>query len=154
MADVMEQTEELSSLDKELIFAYTSYQNACHYCFESHKAIAQSYGLEPRQFEQLVEDLDSSDLSARLKSVLRFVEKLSHNPSRVVAADIEGLAREGYSEEAIMDIISVCALAHYMNRFVDGQGVDITSEGVKQVGPAVAQENAYAAVLKHLEELT
>ncbi|BFM18069.1 hypothetical protein R50073_42520 [Maricurvus nonylphenolicus] len=153
MVDVMSDTEELSKLDKELIFTFTSYQNACHFCFESHKAVAQAYGMDQEQFAQIVEDIEAADIEPRLKTVFAFVQKLSNSPSKIVESDVEGLSSAGYSEAAVVDIISVCSLANYMNRFVDGLGVDITSEQAQQMGAAMLQGDGYDMMRQHVEGL-
>jgi len=150
MVDVMLETDELSKLDKELIFTFTSYQNACHFCFESHKAVAQAYGMDQEQFSRIVEDIEGADIDKKLKTVLMFVQKLSNSPSKIVEADVERLTGAGYSETAVMDIISVCSLANYMNRFVDGLGVDITTEQAQQMGAVMIQVDGYELMRQNI----
>jgi uncharacterized peroxidase-related enzyme len=151
VADVMEPTEELSRLDRELIFAYTSYHNACHFCFESHRAVARVFGVDEEKFARIVEDPDSADLEPRLKVALRFAARLTNTPSKILESDVAQLTAEGLSEEAVMDVISVCALANYMNRFVDGLGVDITDEQASEIGPDMAADDSYRKLLMHLK---
>lgn len=153
IADVMAESHELSKLDKETIFAYSSFQNACDYCFESHKAVAHAYGLDESIFEQIVADLNSANIDERLKAVLRFVQKLSRIPSRIVEPDLQAVMAEGFSERAVVDIVSVCALANYMNRFVDGLGVAATREQARQMGFDMASDDAYDQMLANIEGL-
>jgi uncharacterized peroxidase-related enzyme len=153
MADVMAESKELSVGDKELIFAFTSYQNACHFCFESHKVIAENHGLDQNTFEHILENLDGAAIEERLKAVLNFVKKLSNNPSRIVKSDVFSVINQGFSEEAVMDVISICALANYMNRFVDGFGVDITKEQTESLRQQEASSDNYDRLLIHLDRL-
>ena len=153
IADVMDETEELSKLDKETVFAFSSFQNACTYCFESHKAVAHACGLDELVFDQMVADLTSANIDQRLKAMLSFVQKLSRTPSRMVESDAQALITEGFSEEAVMDIVSVCALANYMNCFVDGLGVGATREQTKQGSLELVADDAYRQLLAHFEGL-
>lgn len=149
--DVMSATEEVSLADKELIFAFTSYQNACHYCFESHLQMAQAYGIPEATFERITQDLDQADIDPRMKAVLKFVEKLSNNPSRIVGSDLKLLEEHGLSEAASLDIICVCALANYMNRFVDGSGIDTTTEQARENGLQCTARGGYRSTVEYLQ---
>jgi len=151
--DVMSATDELSLAEKELIFAFTSYQNACHYCFESHLQMARAYGISEVTFEQITQDLDQADIDPKTKAALKFVEKLSNNPSRIVKADLRALQDQGFSEAASLDIISVCAMAHYMNRFVDGSGIDTTTEQARDNGQQFTARGGYHSTVEFLKTL-
>ncbi|MGH8033899.1 MAG: carboxymuconolactone decarboxylase family protein [Lysobacterales bacterium] len=153
IADVMDETDELSKLDKETVFAFSSFQNACTYCFESHKAVAHACGLDESVFDQIVADLNSANIDQRMRVMLSFVQKLSRTPSRIVESDVQALIAEGFSEEAVMDIVSVCALANYMNCFVDGLGVAATREQAKQGSLELVADDAYRQLLAHFESL-
>ena len=139
MADVMAPNDALSSQDKELIFSYCSYLNACSYCFDSHKAVAAAYGADAEILQQLAEDIEGADIPAALKQAMKFVKKLTETPSKIVAADISALMEAGYEEQTTIDIVSICCMANFMNRFVNGLGVGASSEEADAIGLAIAK---------------
>ncbi len=88
-----------------------------------------------------VRDLESSALTEPEKSLLRFVRKVNHRRESIQDADIAALHEQGFSDEAIYDAISVCALFNFYNRWVDGSGVsDLPAEAYQQTGKRMARD--------------
>ena len=54
--------------------------------------------------------------------LLRYVGKLTSNPSKITPADAEAVLAAGWDERALHDAVAVCALFNMMNRLVDGLG--------------------------------
>lgn len=52
-----------------------------------------------------------------------YVRKLTESPSSVTDLDARVVFDAGFSEDALFDAISVCALFNFMNRMVEGCGV-------------------------------
>lgn len=57
--------------------------------------------------------------------MLRYVERLTRAPATVTKADIEALRGAGFEDSAILDICQVAAYFAFVNRMVDGLGVEI-----------------------------
>ena len=57
------------------------------------------------------------------KALFMFVAKVNHEHSQLTLADIEEARRAGWSDEALYDATSVCALFNFYNRWIDGTGV-------------------------------
>jgi uncharacterized peroxidase-related enzyme len=112
-----------SVAERELIAAYVSGLNACDYCHGVHTAAAQAFGVDEQLVAGLLDDLDTAPVEARMKPVLRYVRKLTHTPSRMTAADAEAVFAAGWDERALHDAVSVCALFNFMNRLVEGLGI-------------------------------
>lgn len=109
--------------ERELIAAYVSSQNACGFCFGSHAVISENFGIEEDVIAAMVEDVDGAAIDAKMKPVLHYVAKLTKEPSRIVQADAQAVLDAGWSERALFDAVSVCALFNFMNRIVEGMGV-------------------------------
>ena len=77
----------LTVQERELIAAYVSGLNACSFCYRGHKAIAENFGVSEGLIDQLVADLESVELPAKLKAALIYVRKLTQSPSRLTQAD-------------------------------------------------------------------
>src|SRR5919201_1842541 len=112
-----------SVAERELIAAYVSGLNACRYCHGVHRATAQAFGVEEALVGALLDDVDAAPVDARLKPVLRYVGKLTRTPSRMTLADAEVVFAAGWDERALHDAVSVCALFSFMNRLVEGLGI-------------------------------
>jgi uncharacterized peroxidase-related enzyme len=112
-----------SVAERELIAAYVSGLNACGYCHGVHTATARALGVDEGVVARLLDAVDGAPVEARMKPVLRYVRKLTQTPSRIMAADAEAVFAAGWDERALHDAVSVCALFNFMNRLVDGLGI-------------------------------
>lgn len=56
--------------------------------------------------------------------MLDFVVKLTMEPGRVEAGDLDLLRAHGFDDFAISDIVQVTGLFAYYNRLADGLGID------------------------------
>jgi len=110
--------------DRELIFAYCSALNDCHYCHGGHAQTTLLLGAAQDVFEKLRVDIEQAPVDAKLKPILRYVKKLTETPSRIAPADAEAVYAAGWSHEAFLQAIALCALANFMNRLVEGTGIE------------------------------
>ena len=113
----------LTAAEREIIAAYVSGLNACSFCYRGYKAIAEIFGVEEGLIDKLVEDLDSAEISQKMKAALAYARKLTETPSKMVQADAETLYAAGWEEAALMNIVEVTAVFAMYNRIADGTGV-------------------------------
>ena len=92
----------------------------------------------------LLKNFEAAEVDAKMKPVLRYVRKLTVTPSEMSEADAQGIFAAGWDERALHDAVSVCALFNFMNRFVDGLGIQagpdyfrLASERLSKGGYAV-----------------
>ena len=76
----------------------------------------------------VLRDVGTSPLPDADKALLRFVEKVNRESVTVGPADIEVLHDQGWTDEAIYDAITVCALFNFYNRWIDATGVQAMTE--------------------------
>ncbi|MGH7003224.1 MAG: carboxymuconolactone decarboxylase family protein [Alphaproteobacteria bacterium] len=114
----------LSFRDRELIFAYCSQLNTCHYCFGGHAQTTLLLGASKDVFDKLKIDIDSAPVDAKMKPLLRYVKKLTETPARMAPADAEAVHGAGWSDEDLMQAVTLCCLANFMNRLVEGTGIE------------------------------
>lgn len=126
--EILRAPGELSASEREVLFAFGSGVNACHFCVGAHTAVAERMGVAPGVIEAALADIASAPVDTRLKPLLHFVKKLTETPSRVSAADADAVRAAGWSDKALHEAISVCALQNFFNRWVDGAGVDAGHE--------------------------
>lgn len=150
--DIMRGDSPFSEAEREMIFAYVSSQNSCSFCYESHKPVAAAFGIDEAVFDELQQDIDTASVSEKLKPVLKFVRKLTDTPFKMVASDAEAIYDAGWDEQAFVDAVSVCAIANYFNRFVDGVGIDVSDEHARETGARLLPTIGYAGLADELEK--
>jgi uncharacterized peroxidase-related enzyme len=123
---VLRGPSELTPAERELIFAYGSALNACRFCHDSHRFIAEELAVDPALFAALLADVETAPVSPWLKPVLRYVRKLTETPSRMTQADADAIYAAGWSERTLFDLALLTGLFNLMNRLVDGLGVEAT----------------------------
>lgn len=138
----------LTEAERELIAAYVSGLNACTYCFSIHQTTAQTFGVDAALLEHLLTDLDSAPVEDGLRTLLAYLGKVTTDPARVTPTDARRVLDAGWSEHALHDAVSVCALFNFMNRFVNGLGITAGKDYYSLSGNRLA-EHGYAG-LKNL----
>ncbi len=139
-----------TSEQRELIAAYSSGLNDCTYCYNTHKATAEAFGVDENLLESMLGDLDASAVDDKLKPVLRFVRKLTQSPSRMVQADADAIFDAGWDEDCFHFTVMICGLFNLMNRMMDGYGVKNTADFRKSRGKVLA-DNGYRVVTDGLK---
>ena len=114
--------------EREMIAAHVSGLNACDYCYGAHSSIASAFGIDKSLFEAMQNDLEGARIPDELKPILYYVSKLTISPSKLTARDAQQVYEAGWSERALYDAISVCALFNFMNRLVEGTGCSPAAE--------------------------
>ncbi len=87
----------------------------------------------------VLEDVAKAPISEAEKALFAFVNTLNHRAAQVGRADIERLKDAGWTDEAIFDTVTVCALFNFYNRWIDGTGVgDMPAELYQRSGQRIA----------------
>jgi hypothetical protein len=86
-------------------------------------------------------DFRNAPLPQSEKMLLMLIEKTALESSTVTDADVAAVRQAGWSDEAIYDAITVCALFRFYNAWVDGCGVGaLPPEGYAMSGKRLATE--------------
>jgi uncharacterized peroxidase-related enzyme len=136
---VLRQPASISPALRELIAAYTSYQNQCGFCTKAHAAAAAELLGDEKLVWQALRNLDDAALDDRTRLLLRFVGKVTTNLLAVGADDIATLHAAGWDDEAIYFTITTCALFNFYNRWITATGVpEMSAAAHQQQGQALA----------------
>ena len=136
---VMRQPASITPAMRELIAAYTSYQNECAFCTKAHAATAAALLEDEALVWQALRDLDRSPLNEKDKRLLRFVGKVTKDLPSVQAADVAALRDAGWDDEAIYFAITACALFNFYNRWITATGVpEMSEEAHRLQGQSIA----------------
>jgi len=71
----------------------------------------------------VLQDYRTAPISDREKALFAFIEKVNRESSRLHKEDVEEVKAAGWSEEALYDAITVCALFNFYNKWIDATGV-------------------------------
>lgn len=138
--EIMRGPGELTPTQRELLFAFGSGVNACHFCHGSHTAVAERMGVAPGLIDAALIGIDTAPVDDRFKPLLRYVKKLTETPSRITDADADAVRAMGWSDAALHEAILVCALHNFFNRWVNGTGVDADEAFFAQVAEHMATD--------------
>jgi uncharacterized peroxidase-related enzyme len=148
---VLRQPSPLTIAERELIAALVSGLNSCRYCYGVHARTATELGGDEAQIAALVSDIDSADVAPKMRPLLRFARKLTLNPASIRRTDAAEVFAAGWNEQALHDAILVTCLFNFMNRLVDGHGVEGSGALYEQRGQQLAA-GGYLPLLEVLAE--
>ncbi len=79
------------------------------------------------------------------------MRKLTETPARMTEADARAVLDAGFSERALHDAVSVCALFNFMNRLVEGHGLK-GHPGLDEEAGRRLHDQGYAPLKRLLED--
>jgi alkylhydroperoxidase family enzyme len=89
----------------------------------------------------VLEDLTSAPISEKDRALYAFVKKVNADSVSTNESDVATLNKAGWTDEAIYDAITVCALFNFYNVWIDATGVsDMPAIGYEMSGRRLATE--------------
>jgi hypothetical protein len=64
--------------------------------------------------------------------MLRQADEIANEESPFSVAD--AICAAGWNEQTLVDAAGICAVANFFNRFVDGVGINVSSEHARRTG--------------------
>ncbi|MFQ5719236.1 MAG: carboxymuconolactone decarboxylase family protein [Acidobacteriota bacterium] len=135
----------LTTSEREMIAAFVSGLNNCAYCHGVHSATAEALGVAPGLLGALLADIDTAAVDERLRPILHYVRKLTLTPARVARIDADAVFAAGWSEKALHDAVSVCAMFNFMNRLVNGLGIEAGADYFRRAAERLATDGYEAS---------
>jgi len=91
--------------------------------------------------QAVLDDYQTAPIDEREKVLFRFLEKMNAQSNRITQDDVDGFKAAGWSEEAIYDAITVCALFKFYNAWIDATGVhDMPAAAYEMSGKRLATQ--------------
>jgi len=72
----------------------------------------------------VIRDCSSAPIDPSLRALLLFVDKAARDASTITSADIGAVRECGWTDDAIYDAITVCALFNFYTTWVGSSGVE------------------------------
>lgn len=111
----------LTQAERELIATYVSHKNDCMFCMKSHAAAARClYGDEKDIVDDVLKDMQHSDISDKMKALLNIAGKVQILGKEVKDEDITEARKHGADDRTIHDTVLIAATFCMFNRYVDG----------------------------------
>jgi uncharacterized peroxidase-related enzyme len=111
----------LTSAEREMIAAFVSSRNDCHFCQASHSAAAAHHLDGNYELVDAVKrDYERAPISSKLKALLAIAGKVQEGGKSVTAADVARARQEGATDTEIHDAVLIAAAFCMFNRYVDG----------------------------------
>ena len=73
--------------------------------------------------DAVLQDYRTAPIGDREKALFAFIEKANRESSRLRQDDVDEVKAAGWSDEAVYDAITVCALFKFYNLWTDAAGV-------------------------------
>lgn len=113
----------LSRGERELIAAYVSSLNDCHFCASSHSAFAALQLPDGWDVvDGVLHDPASAPVSPKLRSLLAIASEVQRSGRAVTSSSVESARAAGASDVEIHDAVLIAAAFCMFNRYVDGLG--------------------------------
>ena len=111
----------LTSAEREMIAAFVSDRNDCHFCQASHRAAAAHHmGGRYDVVDAVKRDPDTAPVSSKLKALLAIAAKVRESGKQVTPGDVERARAAGATDVEIHDAVLIAAAFCMFNRYVDG----------------------------------
>jgi alkylhydroperoxidase family enzyme len=90
--------------------------------------------------DAVLKDPATSGLSAAEKALFALIEKVNADSTQTHQVDIDATKAAGWTDEAIYDALTVCALFNFYNVWIDATGVrDMPAMGYQASGQRLAE---------------
>src|SRR5215510_10171180 len=92
--------------------------------------------------EELVDsriDIDGAAVDPKMRPVLRYARKLTQQPSSLTQADANAIFAAGWEGAALYYTVAVTALFNFMNRLVEGMGIELDPSYLRPASECLAK---------------
>lgn len=122
----------LSRYQREMMAVVVSAANNCQYCHLHHGEALLHYWKDADRINQLRSDYAQLELDNIDFHLCQLAENLTLNPDVIKEeSDIQPLKDAGLSDRAILDAVLTISYFNFVNRIVQGLGVETDDEEVK-----------------------
>lgn len=112
--------------ERELMAAMVATWNTCPFCIGAHRGIAVR-GMDPILADATLADYRTAQITARLRAVLVFLERMTKHPEDLSADDATAALVAGLTVQDLHDAAAVGALFNIIARNANALAFDIPS---------------------------
>jgi uncharacterized peroxidase-related enzyme len=121
----------LPRAERELGAVMASRINGCAYCASVHALRFNQLAKQPEVMELIQRDGVDARLEPRLKAIVDYAAKLTHDPAAITPTDAEPLRAQGLGDLEILDLTHAVAMFAWANRLMQtlGEAADPAAPG-------------------------
>ena len=116
---LMDKSEGLSKVEREMVVVATSAVNGCLYCVIAHGAILRIRAKDPLIADQLATNPSKADLSDRERLIIDFALTMVNDSDSITDADLDALRSGGLTNDEIWDVGAITAFFAMSNRLAN-----------------------------------
>lgn len=105
----------------------------CKYCAANGELYCRTLGIDEETLEMLANDLGNVS-PKRVQAVIEFALKCALEPQTLATEDYERVRHEGVSNEEIVEIIFIAALANFSDTLADSLKVEVDEMVAQALG--------------------
>ncbi len=117
----------LTRRQREMIAVVVSLSNSCDYCVHHHSDALFRVTKDKKLANAIRNDFHTAPLTASERIMLEFAKQLTKEPGSDYAAKVESLRQHGFADAAILHITLIISYFNFVNRIVNGLGVELES---------------------------
>ena len=114
------------SLIYMIFFTIAESKNA-QYCIASNELTCRTLGIDGAMISTLVEDIDHVN-PIRIREIIKFALKVARDPQGLVAEDYQRVRDSGVTDEELVEIILIAAIANHTNTLTDALKIPVEPE--------------------------
>jgi len=105
----------------------------CEYCSAGNELTCCTLGVDEKTLAALIKDLSSLN-PRRLQVIIEFALKVAKDPQGLQAEDYERVREQGVTDEEIVEIIVIAAVAVYSDIVADALKIEVDSMVTEALG--------------------
>ncbi|MEJ2238760.1 MAG: hypothetical protein P8X82_10725 [Gemmatimonadales bacterium] len=94
--------------------------------------------------DAVLDDYTTAPISEQERALFQFLDRLNRESNQLCQEDIDSVKAHGWSDEALYDAITVCALFNFYNKWIDATGVSDLPAAVYEASGKRMAERGYA----------
>jgi alkylhydroperoxidase family enzyme len=96
--------------------------------------------------QAVLDDYRTAPIDDRDKALFAFIDKMNEQSNQIRQEDVDAVKAAGWTDEAIYDAITVCALFRFYNAWIDATGVhDMPAAAYENSGKRLAAQGYIGA---------
>ncbi len=105
----------------------------CTYCAVNGELHCRSIGIDEETLEKLARDVDSIN-PLRVRAIIQFALKCALDPQGLVADDYDQVRDQGVSDEELVEIIVIVAVANLADTLADALKIEVDAPVLEALG--------------------
>ena len=107
----------------------------CKYCAANGELTCRTIGIDEDTLEMLAKDLGNVS-PKRVRAVIQFALQCALDPQSLTAEDYERVRAQGVSDEELVEIIFIAAVANFSDTMADALKIEVDEEIVEALAQA------------------